>query len=71
MRIWWDQAGNPTILYPDTLNQCLEVQKKPVGSRPLFILEDAENFLAVEQRNGLTAQQAAHYACSLLRMARG
>jgi hypothetical protein len=68
MRIWWDQAGNPTIRYPDTLNQWLDAQIKPVGSRPLFILEDAENFLAVEQRNGLTAQQAAQF--SLLRMAR-
>ena len=65
------RLANALSIYPDTLNQCLEVQIKPVGSRPLFILEDAENLLAIEQRNGLTAQQAAHYACSLLRTARG
>jgi hypothetical protein len=65
------RLANALSIYPDTLNQCLEVQIKPVGSRPLFILEDAENLLAIEQRNGLTPQQAAHYACLLLRMARG
>jgi hypothetical protein len=63
------RLANALSIYPDTLNQCLEVQIKPVGSRPLFILEDAENLLAIEQRNGLTAQQAANYACLLLRMA--
>ena len=65
------RLANALSIYPDTLNQRLEVQIKPVGSRPLFILEDAENLLAIEQRTGLTAQQAAHYACLLLRMARG
>ena len=63
------RLANALSIYPDTLNQCLEVQIKPVGSRPLFILEDTENLLAIEQRNGLTTQQAAHYACLLLRMA--
>jgi hypothetical protein len=65
------RLANALSIYPNTLNQCLEVHIKPVGSRPLFILEDAENLLAIEQRNGLTAQQGAHYACLLLRMARG
>ena len=65
------RLANALSIYPNTLNQCLEVHIKPVGSRPLFILEDAENLLAIEQRNGLTAQQAALYACLLLRMARG
>ena len=65
------RLANALSIYPNTLNQCLEVHIKPVGSRPLFILEDAENLLAIEQRNGLTAQQAAYYACLLLRMARG
>jgi hypothetical protein len=48
------RLANALSIYPDTLNQRLEVQIKPVGSRPLFILEDAENLLAIEQRSGLT-----------------
>jgi len=42
-----------------------------VGSRPLFIIEELDSTLCVEQRNGITRQKAEEYACLLLRMAKG
>jgi hypothetical protein len=63
--------ANSLSIYPDTLNQRLEVRISAVGSRPLFILEDAGNPLCLEQRSGLNPQRAAEYACLLLRMANG
>src|SRR6185437_900585 len=65
------RLANSLSIYPDTLNQRLEVRISPVGSRPLFILEEAGNALCIEQRAGLNPQRAAEYACLLLRMANG
>jgi hypothetical protein len=65
------RLANAVSIYSDTLNQRLEIQIRPVGSRPLFILEEADNPLSVEQRQGLTRQKAAEYGCLLLRMAGG
>ncbi len=63
------RLANALSIYPDTLNQRIEIQIRPVGSRPLFTLEEAENPLSVEQRQGLTPQKAGEYGCLLLRMA--
>jgi len=65
------RLANALPIYPDTMNQRLEIQIRPVGSRPLFILEELDNPLSIEQRNGITRQKAEEYACLLLRMAKG
>jgi len=65
------RLANALSIYPDTMNQRLEIQIRPVGSRPLFILEELDNPLSIEQRNGITRQKAEEYACLLLRMAKG
>jgi hypothetical protein len=65
------RLANALSIYPNTMNQRLEIQIRPVGSRPLFILEELDNPLSVEQRNGITRKQAEEYACLLLRMAKG
>jgi hypothetical protein len=78
----WESEGRETIIgpykgrlanalsiYTDTLNQRIEVRISPVGTRPLFFLEDAGSALYSEQRSGLSPQQAAEYACLLMRMA--
>ena len=65
------RLANALSIYPDTLNQRLEIQIKPVGTRPRFILEEIDNPLSIEQRNGITRNKAEEYACLLLRMAKG
>ncbi len=65
------RLANSLSIYPETLNQRLEVRISPVGSRPLFTLEEAGSPLYIEQRSGLSPQRAAEYACLLLRMANG
>ncbi len=37
------RLANSLSIYPDTLNQLLEVRILPVGSRPLFLLEEPNN----------------------------
>jgi hypothetical protein len=63
------RLANSLPIYPDTLNQLLQVHIRPVGSRPLFTLEQTDNALAVEQHSGITSQKAAEYSCLLMRMA--
>ena len=65
------RLANALSIYPDTINQRLEIQIRPVGSRPLFILEELDNRLSIEQREGITRQKAEEYACLLLRMVKG
>jgi hypothetical protein len=62
------RLANSLSIYPDTLNQRLEVRISPVGSRPLFILEEMDNLICIEQRSGLSPQKATEYACLLMRM---
>lgn len=63
------RLANALSIYSDTLNQRLEIRIRPVGSRPFFILEDADNLLSLEQRQGLSREKAAEYACLLMRIA--
>ncbi len=63
------RLANALSIYTDTLNQRIEIRISPVGTRPLFILEDAGSVLYGEQRSGMAQQKAAEYACLLMRMA--
>jgi len=63
------RLANSLSIYPDTLNQLLEIRVRPVGSRPLLLLEEPENLLAIEQGSGISSQRASEYSCLLMRMA--
>jgi hypothetical protein len=53
-------------MYPQTLNLKLRIVLQPVGVRPLLFLEDDEHVLAVQQKSGISQQQAAELASFLL-----
>jgi len=63
------RLANALSIYTDTLNQRIEVRISPVGTRPLFILEDAGTVLYSEQHSGLNPHKAVEYACLLMKMA--
>ena len=62
------RLANSLSVYSGTLNLRLRIEIRPVGQRPLFILEEPEHPLAIEQTSGLTIEKAREYACILLRM---
>ena len=64
------RLANSLSIYQETLSMRLEIQIQPVGTRPLFLLEELDHPLSVEQRTGITLQKAGEYACLLLRMAK-
>jgi hypothetical protein len=63
------RLANAVSIYTDALNQRIEIRISPVGTRPLFILEEGGSTLYNEQHSGLSPQKAAEYACLLTRMA--
>ena len=60
------RLANSLSVYPETLNLKLKIVVQPVGVRPLFLLEDQEHILAVQQRSGISQQQAFELASFLL-----
>lgn len=75
----WEQRGrehlhgpfkgrlcNSLSVYTETLNLKVRIIIQSVGQRPLFIVEDAEHPLAVEQRVGITFAAAMELASLLL-----
>jgi hypothetical protein len=62
------RLANSLSIYPETTSMRLEIKIQPVGTRPLFLLEELNHPLTIDQRNGLTLQRAEEYACLLLRM---
>jgi hypothetical protein len=64
------RLGNSLSVYPETLNLRLKVVLQPVGMRPLFIAEEDDHPLALEQRSGITQQRAMHLAFLLLHQQR-
>jgi hypothetical protein len=58
--------ANSLAIYPETLNLKLKNVVQPVGVRPLFFLEDNEHALAVQQRSGISQEQAVELASFLL-----
>jgi hypothetical protein len=63
------RLANSLSLYPETLSMKLAVHMQPAGQRPLFLLEEPDHPLTLEQQNGLALGKAREYACLLLRMA--
>jgi hypothetical protein len=60
------RLANSLSVYPGTLNLKLEIRIQPVGTRPLFLIEEAEHPLAIEQRLGITHTRAMDLASVLV-----
>ena len=60
------RLANSLSVYPETLNLKVEIRMQPVGTRPLFLVEEAEHQLAIEQRLGITRTRAMDLASFLL-----
>lgn len=58
---------NSLSIYPETFNLRLRIEIQPAGQRLLFVLEEPEHVLTLEQQHGLTRDKANEYACILLR----
>jgi hypothetical protein len=80
----WEQMGrektrgpfkgrldNSLSVYPQTLNLKLQIVIQPLGARPLFVIEEADHPLAIEQRLGITRGRAMDLAALLLHQERG
>jgi hypothetical protein len=62
------RLANSISLYPETFNLPVTLRVKPVGERPVFVIDDEQHPLSVEQRTGISRQKAEEYACLLLRI---
>ena len=60
------RIANSLSVYPETLNLKLQIAIQPVGTRPLFTLEDSQHLLAIEQQRGISRQRALELASLLL-----
>jgi hypothetical protein len=60
------RLGNSLAEHPETLNLKLEIALQPVGTRPLFRIEDTDHPLAVEQQFGITPERAMELASLIL-----
>jgi hypothetical protein len=59
------RLANSLSVYPETLNLKLRIVIQPVGTRPLFILED-QHPLATAQQHGISRLEAMELAATLL-----
>lgn len=57
---------NSLPLYPDTLLLKTNLHTRPVGLRPLIVLEPTDHPLAIEQRNGITMARVREIAAAML-----
>ena len=59
------RLANFLSVYPETLNLKLRIVIQPVGTRPLFIIEE-EHPLAVAQQHGMSVREVAELSAKLL-----
>jgi len=64
------RLGNSLSVYPETLNLKVKIILQPVGTRPLFVVEEEDHPLAIEQKSGFTSTRAMELASMLLHLAR-
>ena len=64
------RLANALSVYPETLNLHLQILLQPLASRPLFIIEDVDHPMAIEQRSGITLPSAVQMASILLHQSR-
>ncbi len=55
-----------TLYEPSTLNLATMLHRRPVGLRPLVVLEPTDHPLAVDQRDGITLERVREIATALL-----
>jgi hypothetical protein len=65
------RLGNSLAEYPETLNLKVRIVLQPVGARPLFVVEDTDHPLAIEQSSGITRDRALAMAALSLHQVRG
>jgi hypothetical protein len=59
------RLANSLAEYPETLNLRLKIALQPVGTRALFVIEEGDHPLAIEQASGITIRRA-HELASLV-----
>jgi hypothetical protein len=59
------RLANSLSVYPETLNLKLRIVIQPVGTRPLFIIEE-EHPLAAAQQRGMSLREVAELSAKLL-----
>ena len=64
------RIANSLSIYPETLNLKCEIVIQPVGTRPLFKLEESQHPLTIEQRSGITRDRALELVTFLLHQER-
>lgn len=52
------RLANSLAEYPETLNLKIGILLQPVGTRPLFVVEESDHPLAVEQASGISRNRA-------------
>jgi hypothetical protein len=60
------RLANSLSVYADTLNLKVRILIQPVGTRPLFVVEQLEHTLALEQQNGISGERVSDIASLLL-----
>lgn len=60
------RLANSLSVYPETLNVKLRVAIQPVGTRPLFMLEEEQHPLAMAQQHGISRLEAMELSSILL-----
>jgi len=60
------RLANSLSVYPETLNLKLRIVIQPVGTRPLFVLEEEQHPLAMAQQHGISRLEAAELSSILL-----
>jgi hypothetical protein len=60
------RVANSLSVYPETSSLKIGIVVQPVGTRPLFFLEEAEHPLTIEQRSGISRGRALELASLLL-----
>jgi hypothetical protein len=64
------RLANSLSVYPETLNLKIEIGIQPVGTRPLFRIEETDHLLAQEQSSGTSLARARELALLLLHQER-
>lgn len=62
------RIANSLSVYPETLNLKVSIIVQPVRSRPLFVIEETNHPLGVQQQPGISQQEAIELASLLLHL---
>ena len=60
------RLANALKVYPATLNLKMTLRVQPLGSRPLFFIDEREHEMAQQQIYGISREQAVEMACLLM-----